>query len=74
MKTTFQECYEGYSETNEDKTAFYEPGWRFVDNSTRDADLFRLCSKPWRYQNAEEIKVIAGQSGDSSHFIVEEDL
>ena len=54
MKTTFQECYEGYSETNEDKTAFYEPGWRFVDNSTRDEDLFRLCPKPWRYQNAEE--------------------
>ena len=54
MKTTFQECYEGYSETNEDKTAFYEPGWRFVDNSTRDEDLFGLCPKPWRYQNAEE--------------------
>ena len=54
METTFQECYEGYSETNEDKTAFYEPGWRFVGNSTRDEDLFRLCPKPWRYQNKEE--------------------
>ncbi|XP_022787369.1 polycystic kidney disease protein 1-like 2 [Stylophora pistillata] len=54
MKTTFPVCYEGYSESNEDKTAFHKPGWNPVDNSTSNDELLRLCPKPWRYQNAAQ--------------------
>ena len=54
MKTIFPLCYEEYSETNEDKTAYNKPGWKPVDNSTSHDELLQLCPRPWRYQNAEQ--------------------
>ncbi|CAH3159360.1 unnamed protein product [Pocillopora meandrina] len=54
MKTSFEECFKGYSTNNEDKTVYNKPGWRPIDNATRNDDLFQLSPKPWRYQHAEE--------------------
>ena len=48
------ECYGGYSSTSESKTAFNKPGWKPADNTTNEDELFRLCPKPWRYQDPEE--------------------
>ena len=59
MKTMFPVCYDGYSESNEDKTAFNKPGWKAVDNSTSNDELLRLCPKPWRYQNADQTDTVA---------------
>ena len=47
-------CYGGYSSKSESKTAFNKPGWKPADNSTNEDELFRLCPKPWRYQDPEE--------------------
>ena len=58
MKGMFPICYDEYSATNEDKTAYNKPGWKPVDNSTSDAELLRLCPKPWRYQKAEETTTV----------------
>ena len=52
MKRMFPVCYDGYSEANEDKTAYNKPGWKPIDNSTTHHELLRLCPKPWRYQDA----------------------
>ena len=52
MKIMFPVCYDGYSEANEEKTAYNKPGWKPVDNSTTHNELLRLCPKPWRYQDA----------------------
>ena len=52
MKIMFPVCYDGYSEANEEKTAYNKPGWKPVDNSTTYHELLRLCPKPWRYQDA----------------------
>ena len=54
METSFQECFKGYSTKNEDKTVYNKPGWRPIDNVTRNDELFQLSPKPWRYQHAEE--------------------
>jgi len=54
MKDMFPVCYGGFSSTSQSKTAFSMPGWKPVDNSTNTDELFRLCPKPWRYQDAEE--------------------
>ena len=58
MKHMFPVCYGGYSSTSEDKTAFNKPGWNPADNSTNRDELFRLCPKPWRYQDAEETDTV----------------
>ena len=58
MKTIFPLCYEEYSETNEDKTAYNKPGWKPVDNSTSHDELLQLCPRPWRYQNAEQTDTV----------------
>ena len=58
MKTIFPLCYEEYSETNEDKTAYNKPGWKPVDNSTRHDELLQLCPRPWRYQNGEQTNTV----------------
>ncbi|KAJ7354736.1 hypothetical protein OS493_030512 [Desmophyllum pertusum] len=58
MKGMFPVCYDEYSATNEDKTAYNKPGWKPVDNSTSDAELLRLCPKPWRYQKSEETTTV----------------
>ena len=50
-----EECFNGYSTKNEDKTAYSKPRWRPVDNTTRNDQLLQLCPKPWRYQHAEKI-------------------
>ena len=55
----FKECYKGYSNTDEDKTACFKPGWKPVDNSTSNDELPRLCPKPWRYQSAKETDTVA---------------
>ena len=54
METSFQECFKVYSTKNEEKTAYYKPGWRPIDNATINHELLQLCPKPWRYQHAEE--------------------
>ena len=54
MKDMFPVCYGGFSSTSQSKTAFNMPGWKPVDNSSNIDELFRLCPKPWRYQDAEE--------------------
>ena len=58
MKHMFPVCYGGYSSTSEDKTAFNKPGWNPADNSTNRDELFQLCPKPWRYQDAEETDTV----------------
>ena len=58
MNTIFPPCYEEYSETNEDKTAYNKPGWKPVDNSTSNDELLQLCPRPWRYQNAEQTDTV----------------
>ena len=58
MKTIFPLCYEEYSETNEDKTAYNKPWWKPVDNSTSHDELLQLCPRPWRYQNAEQTNTV----------------
>ncbi|XP_022803339.1 polycystic kidney disease protein 1-like 2 [Stylophora pistillata] len=58
MDTLFRECFEGYSTKNEDKTAYNKPGWRPLDNATRNDELLLLCPKPWRYQHAEETDIV----------------
>ena len=54
METSFQECFKGYSTENEDKTAYSKPGWRPVDNASRNDELLLLCPQPWRYQHAKK--------------------
>ena len=58
MKHMFPVCYGGYSRLNEDKTSFNKPGWKPVDNSTNNDELFRLCPKPWRYQSAADTDTV----------------
>ncbi|XP_068742451.1 polycystin-1-like protein 2 [Montipora capricornis] len=54
MKNSFPVCYGGFSKASESKTAFNKPGWKPVDNTSNNDDLFRLCPKPWRYQEPTE--------------------
>ena len=54
MTKMFPVCYDGYSESNEDKTPYSKPGWQPADNVTNHNELLRVCPKPWRYQNAWE--------------------
>ena len=69
MKTMFPVCYEGYSETNEDKTAYNKPGWKPVNSSTSDhEELLLLCPKPWRYQDAEQTAGTARKWGQFSFY------
>ncbi|PFX14626.1 Polycystic kidney disease protein 1-like 2 [Stylophora pistillata] len=53
-----EECFEGYSIENEDKTAYNKPGWRPVENVTRNDKLLRLCPRPWRYQHVDDTDTI----------------
>ena len=48
-------CYYDYSSDKEDKTPLSLPGWNPLPNNTSWSSTFKLCPKPWRYQNADEI-------------------
>ena len=52
MKKMFPVCYDEYSERSEDTTPYNKPGWIAVDNFTKKDELYRLCPKPWRYQES----------------------
>ena len=52
MKTTFNTCYDAYSEGNEDKTPYNKPGWIPVDDSRNRDDL--NLPRPWNYQKPAE--------------------
>ncbi|XP_022796723.1 polycystic kidney disease 2-like 2 protein [Stylophora pistillata] len=53
-----EECFEGYSIENEDKATYNKPGWRPVENVTRNDELLRLCPRPWRYQHVDDTDTI----------------
>ena len=58
MKPVFTVCYGVYSSDKEDTSPFNKPGWSPAHNSTNRDELFRLCPKPWRYQQAEDTDTV----------------
>ncbi|KAL9966015.1 hypothetical protein ACROYT_G024022 [Oculina patagonica] len=58
MKKMFPVCYDGYSESNEERTAYNQPGWKPPGNVTSRDELLRFCPKPWRYQKAGETDTV----------------
>ena len=60
LTALFPVCFDVYSKANEDMTPFNRPGWIQVTDSagTSESELYRLCPKPWRYQQAEETDTV----------------
>lgn len=62
LAASFARCLPVYSDKDEDKTRYNQPGWIPVENTSQFQTIFQLhhlCPKPWRYRDAESMKTLS---------------
>ena len=67
LKDLFPGCIKGCWSDSEDRTAFYLPGWKPLNNYSHLESVNDICPKPWRYQSASETDTLSHEAVEESY-------